>query len=529
MKKRYGFAALLFLFVSLVPIHSAESNDYVVVLDISESILPYFDEVQQYFFHEILKEHVRPDDRFHLISFAERPELEISTKIQGKEDVTRALERLFLLQPLGQYTDFLLALRYTSQYARGLSSNGKTVIVILTDGIHDPPPGGKPSSTGEVKQEVATFSRQAERHDWEIKIVRFPLDPQLRESENGRQVLDELSEVSKASVLDYDAKKPEDLADHTMGTISISFPEDLGEQGRFVTVPLTLHNYGSESVFIKPNEALYKGEDILFSSKGTKVNAGEDGKANITLEFPEGLSTGRQKVGIELSFEEDLRTQPQELNFSFIYKEKKSDGLLRRAGKLPGIFLYVIIAAAVVAVYLLLRKAVWAVSFSSVFMGHGSVRDAAAPASVDKSSMRKKNVRSVSRRESFSSGEAVIEMHVAEQNPHIGFRNTHSMKEGRPRTIGGGGSDFFIFLVSVPAGIASIERNGSSYTLKPLKPEYFPDVSEAFSYRLGREVTVRSEKGKEIKLRFTEYISPLEQTNRILHLADQPGIPSWYK
>ena len=90
---------------------------------------------------------------------------------------------------------------------------------------------------------------------------------------------------------------------------------------------------------------------------------------------------------------------------------------------------------------------------------------------------------------------------------------------GAARSIGGRFSSFLVFLVPMPSGIAEIRNVDGRYVFTPLRAELFPGVSGPIEDCLGREIPFVNAKGRELTLHFREWISPLEEINRILRSA----------
>jgi flagellar biosynthesis GTPase FlhF len=125
-----------------------------------------------------------------------------------------------------------------------------------------------------------------------------------------------------------------------------------------------------------------------------------------------------------------------------------------------------------------------------------------------------------------SSADRAIEMTVRGQNPNIGFRNVKHIKKGQSRSVGGKNSDFLIFFVPLPAKIGSITRKDDTYSFRPVKKEFFPDIEGDIEDCLGKEIRAVTREGTfTITFIFKKYISKLEQVNRIMHLIDEPGTP----
>ncbi len=179
MKKNLLILILLLAgFFFIIPSQvSAAPVDMVVLLDTSESVLPIYGDLVNYIIKDILTNHLRYGDTFHLINFDSTPSLIFSKQIKNSSDIEYVLSDLFLLYPLGKYTDLIAALKYLRSYVSGISNNSSREIVILTDGIHDPPPGSPYKSvidpaTGEnlLQKEIQELTKS----NWKVSIVRLP-------------------------------------------------------------------------------------------------------------------------------------------------------------------------------------------------------------------------------------------------------------------------------------------------------------------------------------------------------------------
>jgi hypothetical protein len=120
----------------------------------------------------------------------------------------------------------------------------------------------------------------------------------------------------------------------------------------------------------------------------------------------------------------------------------------------------------------------------------------------------------------------MLKLYVADQSTLIGKRNTHLVKPGLSYTIGGGNSDFLIFLVRVPPHIGELRYQNLTCSFYPRRPEYFPDLgSEPIHDCIGKTIRVISDKGYELSLRLEQYEDPLVELNRILHSIRLPSTP----
>lgn len=115
------------------------------------------------------------------------------------------------------------------------------------------------------------------------------------------------------------------------------------------------------------------------------------------------------------------------------------------------------------------------------------------------------------------SGNAMFEIVVDNQNPHIGRRNVHVMKAGSRLSVGGGHSPFLVFLVKFPPRIAELRFDGERCDLAILKPEYFPYAeSSVIEDCVGKDIVAVSDKDYEVRFTFRVYEDPVRKLNDLL-------------
>jgi hypothetical protein len=120
-------------------------------------------------------------------------------------------------------------------------------------------------------------------------------------------------------------------------------------------------------------------------------------------------------------------------------------------------------------------------------------------------------------------GPFLLSLFVEDQNTAIGRRNIHIVKPGYTFTLGGGDSDFLIFLVPIPPHIAEIRSDGRQCTFIPKKPRFFPDLgSHTIPNCIGKTIRIISEKDYELKIRLERYEDPLVALNRLLISVSLP-------
>jgi hypothetical protein len=127
-------------------------------------------------------------------------------------------------------------------------------------------------------------------------------------------------------------------------------------------------------------------------------------------------------------------------------------------------------------------------------------------------------------------GPVMLRLFVADQNTAIGRRNIHFVKPGYTFTIGGGRSDFLIFLVPLPPHVAEIRYDGKNCTFTPKRPEFFPDIgANPQPDCIGKTIRVISAKGYELFIRIERYEDPLIALNRLLTSIVVPRMPEAVK
>lgn len=121
-------------------------------------------------------------------------------------------------------------------------------------------------------------------------------------------------------------------------------------------------------------------------------------------------------------------------------------------------------------------------------------------------------------------GSLRIMLRVKDQTPHIGKRNIKTLHAGGKATVGGGSSDFLVFLLSVPRRIGLLYYDGEVATFVPAMPDFFPDYDGPIRDCLGKEIRALTARGKELFLTFDRYEAPEERLNKILHCIEAPGV-----
>ena len=610
-----------------------EASDVVVLLDVSQSVLPYFHDITDYVVSSVVKDFLRLGDTFHLLSFGETTQVEIAQRISTEDDVKSVLARLYLLYPLARNTDLVSAFSYLSQYLSDLPESRSKVVVIITDGIHNPssesPAFGL--SAAEANSEIEVTASKIKRNGWPVYIIKVPFSPERSAAEasspvasaaasvttgtaqaapkgtNGLPQGDYLGTIAKsldANVTEYNPSDKSETARKSLSLPEVVFPSNLGKKGYTFSFPLKVHNSSDTEVGLELQKVMADGSDILSKKSFLSLGPGRSGTLNIAVALPPSIESGAKNLGVDLYFADGLRVSPSHGSLAFTLAPSPLASLFK-SGQLVVLFIIFVALGliAILVVVSLIRKAprraaapvVAAVRESAeaskrkklgtepafvappagkaapVFekvavkpvaaqspvpaaapqasatkqptglelfagTGRGSLAPTAKAEQAPEASQKKavaalslsprpKAVSAAYEAKIARPGTIQIELRVTEQNPHIGMRNVQSIRSGSCRSIGGGRSDFLIFLVPVPQRCAEIHYDGEICTFVPLRPEFFPELSgQPLTDCIGKEITMVSKKGYRMSLRFSKYEAPANKINRLLHCIETPGL-----
>ena len=358
--------AVLIVFILLAAVSlAAEPMDMIVLLDVSQSMFPYFDDTINFLLKDLIDGHLQTGDGFHLLSFAGSPEQEIHRVINSESDMEAVLARIMLLHPLGRHTDLLFAMNYLYDYVSRLPLRTSKNILILTDGIHDPPPGTSyPAETAAQREnnreEVTRVATKMKREGWQVRLIQFPRDlssaadsagtgkdsmaeeqidtsgeirspeekpkdsstSSLSESgssgENDSNLYDSISEALGVDIIEYESGR--ELSHAATGAPHLQFPDNLGAVARSFTAPFTITNYIDNSILIKLNRIQTRGINILDEPVQLKLGAEGSGTLNAHMTLPESFEPGEYRLDVELFFSDDLRIFPRKGELIFELK-----------------------------------------------------------------------------------------------------------------------------------------------------------------------------------------------------------------
>jgi Mg-chelatase subunit ChlD len=505
---KYKALFLILLLICLSGLAWSAGIDVVVMVDVSESMFPVFDDVVNYLLRDLLENRLHQGDSFHLLSFADSPEKEVQIAIEETSDLTDAIDRILLLKALGQYTDLIAAVDFLYDYTRSIPEQNKKLILLLTDGIHDPPPGSPNRlDSGDVLARLMESSEKIKREGWDVHILRMPGETESGGSAEeagaaGQDLLEKLSEQLETDVLAYDEVEKESLTDQLTGFSTLRFPEPLGRVRRRFKATFHITNHSAKSLEYTLVEILSNGRTLLRSSVAVTVPANQSADLVAPMRLPDGFPAGKQSLPVELAFAEPVgRISPLQGELEFVYG-------LSFNWRIPLPYLIygfsaLILIGVIIALVFIIRHRLQDATFARFFAGIAETR---------------KGRRSI----------RPLIMKVDSQNPNIGTRNIHSVPPGARRSVGGDGSTFLIYYIQMPRRIGEIRNDGRQYRFVPKKLQYFRDMHKPLVDCLGKQIRAVSARGREVTFHFHEYISPLEEINRLMrsvpkfHIGEVP-------
>ena len=675
MTKRIGIIAILALALSAAPAAAQDRVDLVVLLDSSQSMFPYYNQVVDYVLSETVREYMRFGDAFHLVAFSDSTQVEIAQVLRTEQDLKSVIARLYLLYPLGRNTDLVTALKNVYQYVSDLPEGSAKHIILITDGMHSPAPATQYAEldAAGVRSEIDRSAARIRERGWTMRIVRVPFDGaagvaaaaadgsategQAVGAAGGRtgeaapsapgsgDYLSDVAAAVGAEVLTFDPENASSTVENSIDLPRVSFPSDLGVKDYAFTLPMDVENRSSRPLSLELTRLLLQdGTDILRSKEIAEIRPGESSRLSLKVMLPETLAEGKASLSLEPRFADGLRVSPARTAVSINLKRAPLSAFFRNSARVALFFVILAVACAaalVIALYIrrIHRKAeepivdalldsaasasavadrnLVARSASSVAgadrdraailaaasggarhvvsagatagatgtagassgIGDGARDRAAILAAASKSrrhatapegavghaatgatgsehsdsaallaswkspNASRRSLPRVSEMEAAltigassarapvryearveKAGSARLVLRVVGQNPNIGKRNIRAMHAGGRASVGGGSSDFLVFLLPVPKAVAWLYYDGVDATLVPSRPEFFPDYEGAIADCIGRDIRMVTARGKELIIRFDRYAAPIDRINKILHCIEAPGL-----
>jgi len=489
--------------------NSSGPIDLVVLLDTSASMSGSYRETSNYLIGPFLKEFLRIGDTFHLISFSGAPKLEISRRIEGSGDVETIIARMLLMYPLDPESNLSGALSFTESFASSLSSRSKK-IVLISDGDAD-----------NTQALVDASSTRLRGIGADLQYIKVPVtgsgpssgraaaQSSPSQSAQTAQTAQQGTQTSQGGQTSQTAQTTQQGTQTTQqGTQTTQQgTQPTQQQGTQSTQPAQPTEGATPSGTGQETQgASQAGSSQASGSTAPTQGSGAAGPAQV--QSP-AQGAGQTKV----SSSAIIGTIPLPL--------------------LIGLALLLLLILIAIIIFVSRRL-------------HSSpnrvISKAASPASTGTKAGQYTETGKTGQLEHppvymkplpkdkvyveplSGDGPVMLNLFVADQNTAIGKRNIHSVKSGYSFTVGGGNSDFLIFLVPIPQHIAEVRLDGRNCTFIPVKPQYFPDIgSSTVPNCIGKTIRVISDKKYELHIRLERYEDPLNALNKMLRSIKVPG------
>jgi hypothetical protein len=581
MKKKPKIALFLLAWVALAAgAQSRSPIDLVLLLDTSASMSGSYYDVGDYLTGPFLREFLRIGDTFHLISFSGAPKTELSRRIEGQGDVQTIIGRMLLMYPLQPSSDIAAALGYTERYISALPAERRKQVVLITDGVQD--------GAADLEELIAGASGRLKNSGTDFRFIRVPGQipkaaraapvPGLPEAAAAQASPPPVQSPAQATAVQPPAQppvavppavpppartQPAQTLDRTAAAASQPIPAQATQPPVPAQTSTTAPQPVQPPAAVPPTARTQPAQtpDRTAASPASQPIPAQAAQPPVPAQTS---TTAPQPAQAPAAVPPPARTQPaQTLDRTAAVQPPVTPPVAenittpesrRQAGggfALPANFLFIglgLLATIILAliVFLMLRR------FHSspghviaAASGTGPSPYAAETAAHDTARI-KQNADMLSgyatdqRRGSIpppsitytedspvpEGGPLMLRFFVADQNTAIGRRNIHFVKAGFTFTIGGGRSDFLIFLVPIPPHIAEIRYDGRTCTFYPRRPEFFPDIgSQPVPDCLGKTIRVISKTGYELYIRVEKYENPLTALNRLLASITVPGVP----
>ncbi|MDR0585324.1 MAG: VWA domain-containing protein [Treponema sp.] len=542
--KKTGIALILILGAFFVYGQNTGPIDLILLLDTSASMSDSYEDVHNYISGAFLREFLRIGDTFHLIPFSDKPRVDFARRFEGRGELETIIGRMFLQYPLDLWSDIPAALNFAESYAASLPSRPKK-IVLVSDGEGALPPGSDSRSyddTG-LGNLINETKIRLGRQGIDFYYARIsPGKPLVNMPGSERAPLPRAAParpVQPAQAADRpasqtpDAPPPAQAADRPASSAPDAPPAQAADRPASQTPDAPPPAQAADRPVSQTPDAP-PSQDQVTSPAGAVPTAGSRN------DTPSPAAEAPQPAAAP-----PVQAPPAEPAGAAGPSRLSGEGL----PLLIGIAVLGLLVAGLI-IFLVTRRIQRspnrAMAMAAVSPRPAPSRQASAPAPeenlppfkdhskdlADFAASRPKqrtnpyaDHRPLAMPVEFSGGPVLLNLFVEDQNTFIGKRNIHALKSGYSFTIGGGKSDFLIFLVPVPAALGEVRRDGNRCTFIPRKPEYFPDLgSRELPDCIGKTIRIISDKHYELRFRIERYEDPLIALNRLLNSIKVPGL-----
>jgi hypothetical protein len=538
MKRRSLLVLILSMWLVLsVSAQSRSPIDLVLLLDTSSALSGYYYDVSDYLTGPFLREFLRIGDTFHLISFAGTVQTELSRRVEGQGDVQTVIGRMLLMYPLNPSSDLAAALNYTEHYVSALPTERQKKVILITEGEPDTINPLIAESSGHFRNSGADFQfikvrDQIPKSSRAIPALRPPetVAAQLAQPPvQSTPVAPAAPTQTKSAQAVPAAPAAPAQTRPTQATQPPVQPPPAAPAAPAQTRPTQVAQPPAQSTPAAP---------AVPPPAQTKPTQAAQLPAQVA---PSAVSAAPVQT---------RPTQPAPAAPAASPKprqEQAGGGFVLPSFLLIGLGLLAVAILALIVFFMIRRLH----SSPGHAMAHAASGVNASPYAKEtlandaaqtkrnadmllgyavgqrRSSVPPPSINYTEDKAPLPGGPVMLNLFVADQNTAIGRRNIHFVKSGYTFSIGGGRSDFLIFLVPVPPRIAEVRYDGNTCTFYPRRPEFFPDLggSQPVTNCIGKTIRVISEKGYELFIRIERYEDPLIALNRLLTSIIMPSMP----
>ena len=539
MKKLLFVLILVTHLVFGVFCQSANSSgpvDLVVLLDTSASMSASYKETSDYLIGPFLREFLRIGDTFHLISFSGAPKLEMSRRIEGQGDVEAIVARMLLMYPLDPESNLSGALSFAESFASSLSNRSKK-IVLISDG-----------DASNTQSLVDASSSRFRGLGADLQYIKVPVTGGGPSSGRGTPAQTASSQGSQTAQTAQQGLQTAQQGSQTaqQGSQSAQQGSQTAQQGSQTAQGTAQAAQTTEPANAQTSQPAQQGSSQPGQTTQTTESTQPSGSAQGTQGASQAGSS--QASGTVTTTQESSGASgPVQIQSPSTQGTSQTQAAQASSSgaAIGNMSLPLIIALAL----LLLLILILIIIFASRRLHKSPNRVISKAASPVSSSDTKASQYTESRKTEQilaypptqmkplpkdkvydenilpnDGSPVLLNLFVADQNTAIGKRNIHSVKSGYSFTVGGGNSDFLIFLVPIPPHIADVRLDGRNCTLIPRKPQYFPDIgSQTVSNCIGKTIRVISDKKYELHIRLERYEDPINALNKMLRSIKVPG------
>ena len=486
--------AALILILGILFSAAAQSTgpmDLVVLLDTSASMSSYYQDTNNYLIGPFLREFLRIGDTFHLIAFSKTPRLEISRRIEGQGDVETIIARLLLMYPLDPDSDIIAALNYAERYSASIPGSRHRKVILLSDGDN---------GNTAVQAAIQATSARLNTQGADLQYISIPVSspPPSSGRAAGPAVVASTPPVQQAPVQQPpQSTQPvtqQPPVTTTPGQQTTTPPPQTTET--ITTTPPVTTTPGQQTTTTPPPSSGTQTQPPASQGTTQPLQTTPAAQSGGGFDLPLPLIIGLIIIGL-LILALIIFFASRRLHSSPNRAMAQAQAVPDHSDRIESERLDKIRSA-------------------EMLSGFADSQKNRKPMPKDKPDEAD---------QTFDGGPLMLSLFVEDQNTAIGRRNIHTAKAGYSFTVGGGNSDFLIFLVPIPPQIGQVRFDGRQCTFTPLKPQFFPDIgSQQVSNCIGKTIRVISQKNYELFIRIERYEDPLKALNKLLNSIQVPGL-----